>query len=110
MIHIEALQSLVPNCIFTWEGQEWSGLEWLDERPCPTIEEWENEKQKIINEKPIKEKQFIIKKLLLESDYIELPSFLERKGQETYNLWMTYRTNLRSAYHDVTLPIPEKPQ
>ena len=45
--------------------------------------------------------------LLLESDYIELPSFLERKGQETYNQWMTYRANLRLAYHDSELPIPE---
>jgi len=51
-----------------------------------------------------------IQKLLLESDYIELPSFLERKGQETYNQWMTYRANLRLAYHDSELPIPEKPE
>jgi hypothetical protein len=58
---------------------------------------------------PIKEKQKEIQRLLLESDYIELSSFLERKGQETYNLWMTYRTNLREAYHDFELPIPEKP-
>ncbi len=51
-----------------------------------------------------------IENLLLQSDYIELPSFLERKGQDSYNLWMTYRENLRSAYHDSELPIPEKPQ
>jgi hypothetical protein len=48
--------------------------------------------------------------LLLESDYIELPSFIERKSQETYNLWMTYRNNLRLAYHDSEIPIPEKPE
>ena len=59
---------------------------------------------------PIKEKQKKIQKLLLESDYIELPSFLERKGQEIYNQWMTYRENLRLAYHDSELPIPEKPE
>lgn len=50
-----------------------------------------------------------IQKLLLESDYIELPSFLERKGQEIYNQWMTYRANLRLAYHDPNLPLPQAP-
>jgi len=48
--------------------------------------------------------------LLSESDYIELPSFIERKGEEIYNKWMTYRNNLRLAYHNVNLPIPEKPE
>ena len=69
----------------------------------------------IINQEKLK--QFNILKrqkevipLLLESDYIELPSFLERKGQETYNLWMTYRENLRAAYHDPDYPLPEKPE
>lgn len=55
-------------------------------------------------------KQKEIEKLLLESDYIELPSFLERKGTEVYNQWMSYRTKLRLAYHDQTLSIPEKPE
>lgn len=50
-----------------------------------------------------------IQRLLLESDYIELPSFLERKGSEIYNQWMTYRAELRSAYHDPTLPTPGVP-
>ena len=58
----------------------------------------------------LENKQTIIKQLLLESDYIELPSFLERKGQEIYNTWMTYRENLRLAYHDSSLPLPEAPQ
>ena len=48
--------------------------------------------------------------LLLESDYIELPSFIERKGVEIYNQWMTYRESLRLAYHDSELSIPEKPE
>jgi hypothetical protein len=69
----------------------------------------------IINQEKIKEfnklkRQKEILPLLLESDYIELPSFLERKGQETYNQWMTYRENLRLAYHNSELPIPEKPE
>ena len=59
---------------------------------------------------PIQEKQKTIQRLLLESDYIELPSFIERKGEVIYNTWMTYRENLRLAYHDYNLPIPEMPQ
>ena len=55
-------------------------------------------------------RQSNIQRLLLESDYIELPSFLERKGQDSYNLWITYRDNLRLAYHNIEIPIPEKPQ
>ena len=55
-------------------------------------------------------RQINIQKLLLESDYIELPSFIQRKGQEIYNQWMIYRENLRLAYHNSELPIPEAPQ
>lgn len=55
------------------------------------------------------QKQSKIKQLLLESDYIELPSFIERKGQEIYNTWMTYRAELRRAYHDTNVPLPESP-
>jgi hypothetical protein len=55
-------------------------------------------------------RQSTIQRLLLESDYIELPSFIERKGQEIYNKWITYRDNLRLAYHNPELPIPEKPE
>lgn len=55
-------------------------------------------------------RQSNIQRLLLESDYIELPSFIERKGQEIYNKWIVYRDNLRLAYHNSQLPIPEIPQ
>lgn len=67
-----------------------------------------------VNQEKLKEfnklkKQSEIKKLLSESDYTELPSFLQRKGEETYNIWMTYRQNLRLAYHDLNSDIPKKP-
>ena len=108
--NVLALFNLIPNCEFAWTGTEWEGLEWLDERPCPTKEEWENEKERLKVLIPIQEKQKEIQRLLLESDYIELPSFIERKGQEIYNQWMTYRENLRLAYHNSELSIPEKPE
>ena len=68
-----------------------------------------------VNQEKLKEfnklkRQPEIQRLLLESDYIELPSFLERKGVEIYNTWINYRSNLRAAYHDSELPLPEKPE
>ena len=80
-------------------------LEWLEQgnTPLPAYTEEElAERNKSIREESVR-------KLLYESDYIELPSFLERKGQETYNQWITYRANLRAAYHDPELPIPGVP-
>lgn len=57
----------------------------------------------------LKERQSAVQKLLLQSDYIELPSFLERKGQEAQSAWLQYRAALREAYHNVELPIPGVP-
>jgi hypothetical protein len=83
-----------------------SYLEWLEQgnTPLPAYTEEElAERNKSIREENVR-------RLLYESDYIELPSFLERKGQDSYNLWMSYRADLRSAYHDIALPIPQKPE
>jgi hypothetical protein len=68
------------------------------------------EDETAIKEIKLKEKQSLIKVLLLNSDYIELPSFINRKGKEVYDKWMTYRENLRSAYHDDSLEIPVEPK
>jgi hypothetical protein len=57
-----------------------------------------------------KERQIQIQKLLSESDYIELPSFIQRKGKEKYDLWMSYREKLRSIYSNHDLPLPNKPE
>lgn len=65
--------------------------------------------EEVKNEFELKIRQSTIQRLLLESDYIELPSFLERKGQEIYNQWMTYRSDLRRAYHDTNVLLPEAP-
>ena len=76
----------------------------------PTIEYLKEQYDLYFKDKQFKERQSTIQRLLLESDYIELPSFLERKGQEIYDLWMSYRANLRLAYHDPDYPLPERPQ
>ena len=50
-----------------------------------------------------------IQNLLLQSDYIELPSYLQRKGTTAYNMMMAYREELRTARHNSSLPIPTIP-
>ena len=52
---IQALLNLVPNSSFSWGGEEWETLTWLDERLCPTKEEWENEKARLISEQPLQD-------------------------------------------------------
>lgn len=114
---ILALRNLVFNPIFNWKGEEWEGLEWLDSRPQPTREAWEAEKTRLIEQAkqdeklaPIRERQNKIQTLLLATDYIELPSFLERKGQKAFEKMYDYRTSLRNAYHNPALPLPEVPE
>lgn len=114
---ILALQSLVPNCEFVWGGDKWEGIDWKDSRPQPTREAWEAEKTRLIEQAkqdeklaPIRERQNKIQALLLATDYIELPSFLERKGQKAFEKMYDYRTSLRNAYHNPALPLPEVPE
>jgi antirestriction protein len=76
----------------------------------PTLEYLQEKYKELKINKDTQQKQKESQRLLLESDYIELPSFIQRKGQEVYNKWMSYRSELRLAYHDPELPLPEKPE
>lgn len=77
------------------------------------FQKFENDKwvidEEAKKENELKIRQSKIQALLLATDYIELPSFLERKGQSAYDAMMKYRSELRKAYHDSSLPIPEVP-
>jgi hypothetical protein len=87
---------------------------WDEDSNCWIVDEKAKEDALIIEEEirkefELKTRQSTIQKLLLQSDYIELPSFLQRKGQAIYDEWMTYRDNLRLAFHNIEIPIPETP-
>lgn len=88
-----ALQSLVPKCVFTWYGLEWEGLVWQDERPCPTKEEWEKEKQRLIDLQPKQDCKDEAKSLLANSDWSTLPDVQTQLSN--YNDFVTYRSQLR---------------
>lgn len=91
--NLMALQSLVTNPIFSWIGTEWEGLEWLDERPCPTKEEWENEKARLISHQPLENCKQKAQILLNESDWTDLYSV--RNKLENINEWDSYRELIR---------------
>lgn len=104
------LSIIKPNSSWSMENENYDTLKWLSPEPKPTKEFLDQEIIKYNNLLLTQQRQSQIQKLLLESDYIELPSFLERKGVDVYNQWMTYRAELRLAYHDSNILIPEKPE
>ena len=90
--NVLALFNLIPNCEFAWTGTEWEGLEWLDERPCPTKEEWENEKARLIAQQPLKECKEKAKQLIAKYDFAVLPD--RSKDIENINEIISYRDSL----------------
>lgn len=90
--NVIALQNLVPNCIYSWYGKEWSGLIWQDERPCPTKEEWEAEKARLIAYQPKQNCKDQAKILIANCDWSVLPDVNISNKSEFEN----YRTILRN--------------
>ena len=108
--NLMALQSLVTNPMFSWIGNEWEGLEWLDERTCPTKEEWENEKARLIEQQPLNDCKTQAQILLNESDWADLYSV--RNKLENINEWDTYRDIIRELrINPIENPtFPDKPK
>lgn len=106
--NILALQSLVANCIFSWIGEEWEGLEWKDPRPQPTKEDWETEKIRLIAYQPKQNCKDQAKILIANCDWSVLPDVNISNKSEFEN----YRGQLRNLIlNPVEDPIfPEEPQ
>lgn len=90
--NILALQSLVNNCKFIWTGTEWSGLEWLDERPKPTEMEWATEKARLIACQPKQNCKEEAKKKIQACDW----SVLEDVNLSNKQAFIEYRSYLRN--------------
>lgn len=90
--NVLALQSLVPNCQFTWIGTEWSGLQWLDSRPQPTKEQWEAEKARLIAYQPKQDCKNEAKRRIALTDWSVLPD--RSVMLENASDFVTYRTAL----------------
>jgi len=94
MIHILALQNLISNPIFNWVGNDWEGLEWLDDRPQPTKEEWEIEKAKLIAQQPFQNCKTQAKQLLSKTDWSNLNDV--QNELDNYEEFVEYRKTLRN--------------
>ena len=107
---LQAIQNLVPSCSFAWSGEEWEGLEWLDSRPCPTKEEWETEKARLIAQQPLSDCKSQAQALLSESDWADLYSV--RNKLENIDEWDNYRNQIRELrINPVENPLfPDKPK
>ena len=104
----QALQALVPNALFTWIGDEWEGMTWYDTRLCPTKEEWEAEKTKLIAYLPKQNCKDKAKQLIASSDWSVLPD-VNISNKSEFEL---YRSQLRDLIlNPVESPVfPEEPQ
>jgi hypothetical protein len=94
--NVKALQSLVNNPKFIWYGLEWEGLIWQDERPCPTKEEWETEKARLIAEQPLQDCKSKAKQLIANTDWSVLPdvNIINKSEFESYrNILRNYIIN-----------------
>lgn len=98
---VEALLSLKPNCQWTIEGEEVSGLIWLDENSeKPTDEELYDKIAELRAAKPMRLLREERNRRLAETDWKDLPSYPGTDQEE----WRTYRQSLRD------LPSTASPQ
>ena len=89
---VEALLSLKPNCQWTIEGEEVSGLIWLDENSeKPTDEELYDKIAELRAAKPMRLLREERNRRLQETDWKDLPSYPGTDQEE----WRTYRQALR---------------
>lgn len=90
--NIQALQNLVPNCKLYWIGTDWDGLQWEDERPQPTKEQWETEKARLIAYQPKQNCKDEAKIKIQACDW----SVLEDVNLNNKQAFINYRSYLRN--------------
>lgn len=102
------LTYLRPGETWSLNGDSYDGLVWLSDTKKPTLQEIEDYYSTYVtlrDEKLFKEK---VKKLLVESDWAELPTSqsLLNNAEE----WMTYRNILKQIFIARSGEIPIKPE
>tara|TARA_R100001224_G_scaffold22669_1_gene11678 strand:+ start:733 stop:1092 length:360 start_codon:yes stop_codon:yes gene_type:complete len=86
---IKALISLKPNKQFSWTGDEYSGLTWLDSGTAPTESELDAELTRLTNAEPMR---------LLRVERDRLLAVCDWRASSDLTLaddWKTYRQALR---------------
>jgi len=95
---VKALISLKPNKQFSWTGNEYSGLTWLDSGTAPTESELDAEVTRLNNAEPMR---------LLRVERDRLLTACDWRASSDLTLadtWKTYRQTLRD------LPVSASPK
>ena len=86
---VRALKTLKPNKQFSWSGEEYSGLIWLESDTAPTESEIDAELTRLTNEEPMR---------LLRIERDRLLTACDWRASSDLTLstaWKTYRQSLR---------------
>ena len=86
---VRALKSLKPNKQFTWSGEEYSGLTWLESDTAPTESEIDTELTRLTNEEPMRLLRIERNRLLTACDW------RASSDLTLSTAWKTYRQSLR---------------
>ena len=88
-----ALSSLKPNCQLAWNGDEYSGLTWLDSGTAPTESEIDAEVTRLNNAEPMRLLRIERDARLTACDWII--TMHKELGTNIPAAWKTYRQSLR---------------
>ena len=88
-----ALSSLKPNSQWAWNGDEYSGLTWLDSGSAPTESEIDAEVTRLNNAEPMRLLRIERDKRLTDCDWII--TMHKELGTNIPTAWKTYRQSLR---------------
>ena len=88
-----ALNSLKPNCQWAWNGDEYSGLTWLDSGSAPTESEIDAEVTRLNNAEPMRLLRVERDKRLAACDWVSAKA--TDTGVAVSDAWKTYRQSLR---------------
>ena len=88
-----ALSSLKPNAQWAWNGDEYSGLTWLDSGTAPTESEIDAEVTRLNNAEPMRLLRVERDKRLTDCDWVSAKA--TDTGVAVSDAWKTYRQSLR---------------
>ena len=94
---VMALQSIRPGAQWSWAGDEYDGLEWLDQaQQKPSEEEIENERVRLVAMQPDKEaEQNRLNAYRSESDPL---FFKAQRGEATIEEWKSKVAEIKARY------------
>ena len=100
--NFEFFNALRPGDKWTWRGDDYSGLEWLDSTSKPTSKQISDKRTELENAEPMRVLRMQRNAKLAESDWTNLPD--SPLASDKKSEWASYRQSLR------TLPSTAEPR